>query len=96
MSVGQIGSFSNNVSIPWSAKADTSPQSREGLKYYHLKNYTEKAFNNARELRKKETITEAEKLLWYYIKNRHLRNYRFRRQVPIQNYIIDFLCPEKN
>ena len=64
-------------------------------KNYHSKNYTEKSFKNARQLRKKENTTEAEKLLWYYIKNRQLGNYRFRRQVPIGNYIVDFLCPEK-
>lgn len=61
----------------------------------HSKNYTQKAFNNARQLRKKENTTEAEKLLWYYIKNRQVNNYRFRRQVAIGNYIVDFLCPEK-
>ena len=64
-------------------------------KNYHSKNYTQKAFNNARQLRKKENTTEAEKLLWYYIKNRQVNNYRFRRQVAIGNYIVDFLCSEK-
>jgi len=68
----------------------------EKSKHHHSKNYTEKSFNNARQLRKKENTTEAEKLLWYYIKNRQLGNYRFRRQVPIGNYIVDFLCPEKS
>lgn len=64
-------------------------------KNHHSKNYTQNAFDNARQLRKKENTTEAEKLLWYYIKNRQLNNCRFRRQVAIGNYIVDFLCPEK-
>ncbi len=64
-------------------------------KNHHSKNYTQNAFDNARQLRKKENTTEAEKLLWYYIKNRQLNNCRFRRQVAIENYIVDFLCPEK-
>ena len=33
--------------------------------------------------------------MWYYIKNRQVNNYRFRRQVAIGNYVVDFLCPEK-
>lgn len=64
-------------------------------KNYHSKNYTKNAFNNAKTLRKKEQTTESEKLLWYYLKNRQLNNCRFRRQVAIGNYIVDFLCPEK-
>ena len=62
---------------------------------FHSKNYTEKAFNNARQLRKREITTEAEKLLWYYIKNKQIDNFKFRRQVAIGNYIVDFLCSEK-
>ena len=62
---------------------------------FHSKNYTEKAFNNARQLRKRESTTEAEKLLWYYIKNKQIDNFKFRRQVAIGNYIVDFLCSEK-
>ncbi len=65
------------------------------LKNYHSKNYTKKAFNNARQLRKKENMTDAEKLLWYYIRDRRMNNCRFRKQVAIGNYIVDFLCPEK-
>lgn len=46
-------------------------------------------FNNARELRNKET--DAEKLLWGYLNGNQL-GCRFRRQHPISNYIADFYC----
>ena len=48
--------------------------------------------NNARTLRKR--MTDVEQLLWYKIRSRQLRNYRFRRQHPIGRYIVDFICLE--
>ena len=62
---------------------------------YPKREYTKTALHNAQQLRRRENTTEAEKLLWYYIKNKQLHNCRFRRQVPINNYIVDFLCNEK-
>ncbi len=44
----------------------------------------------ARELRK--NLTDAENLLWRQIRNRQLHGYKFRRQFPIGNYIVDFAC----
>lgn len=38
--------------------------------------------------------TEAEKKLWYKIRNRQLNNLKFRRQHPIPPYIIDFYCDD--
>ena len=35
--------------------------------------------------------TEAESLLWEYLRNRRI-GYRFRRQHPIDGYIPDFVC----
>ena len=46
--------------------------------------------DRARELRK--TSTEAERLLWKYLRRRHLNGHRFRRQHPIGSYIVDFYC----
>lgn len=43
----------------------------------------------------KEEQTDAEKLLWFHLRNRRLKGYKFRRQYPIQNYILDFYCVEK-
>ena len=44
----------------------------------------------ARELRNR--ATDAERHLWRHLRNRHLGEYRFRRQQPIGGYIVDFVC----
>jgi len=46
--------------------------------------------SNARTLRKKST--DAERILWSELRDHRLQGFRFRRQVPIENYIADFLC----
>lgn len=45
----------------------------------------------ARSLRKRQT--EAEKILWNFLSNRKLR-FKFRRQHPIHQFIVDFYCHE--
>ena len=49
-----------------------------------------KIMNTARELRK--NMTPAEKKLWEALRGRRFRNHKFRRQVPINRFIVDFLC----
>ena len=44
----------------------------------------------------REGQTDAEKLLWSHLRNRQLKGYKFRRQYPIDNYIIDFYCSENS
>jgi len=44
----------------------------------------------ARKLRK--TLTDAERKLWQILRSRRLGGFRFRRQVPLGNYILDFAC----
>ena len=51
------------------------------------------ASENARRLR--SNMTEAEKRLWSVLRYRQLDAHRFRRQVPIGAYIVDFACLEK-
>ena len=51
------------------------------------------AFENAKELRR--TSTPAEDLLWQELRNRKLDGLKFRRQHPLNNYIADFYCSEK-
>jgi very-short-patch-repair endonuclease len=48
----------------------------------------------ARYLRKSQTF--AEKIFWKLLKNRKFDNLKFRRQHPIDNYIVDFYCKEKS
>ena len=47
----------------------------------------------SRELRKEST--EAEKVLWKYLRNRNFYNKKFRRQYIFLGFIIDFYCPEE-
>ncbi len=55
------------------------------------KGTTKIAKNNAKALRK--NLTEAEKLLWYRLRKKQL-GVKFRRQVPIGKYIVDFFSVE--
>lgn len=47
----------------------------------------------ARKLRKNST--DAEKKLWFYLRNRQLYGCKFRRQYPVAGYVVDFCCFEK-
>ena len=47
----------------------------------------------ARALRR--NMTDAEKLLWRFLRDRQLGGYKFRRQHPIGPYVVDFVCLEK-
>ena len=38
--------------------------------------------------------TEVEKVLWRHLRMWQLDGYKFRRQQPIGNYIVDFVCLE--
>ncbi|MGD9889088.1 MAG: endonuclease domain-containing protein [Halothiobacillaceae bacterium] len=46
----------------------------------------------ARELRLRQT--DAEQLIWGLLRNRRLKNVKFRRQHPLGAYILDFYCAE--
>lgn len=39
--------------------------------------------------------TAAENALWQELRNRQVNNLKFRRQLPIGSYIVDFYCAEK-
>jgi len=52
-----------------------------------------KLYQYGRELRKE--ATEAEKLLWTELRNTKLNGLKFRRQHPIDKFIVDFYCHEK-
>lgn len=47
----------------------------------------------ARQLRK--AGNPAEKYLWSKLKNRKFFGFKFRKQVPIGSYVVDFLCVAK-
>ena len=47
----------------------------------------------ARDLRARQTL--AESLLWYVLRGRRLCGLKFRRQYPIEPFIVDFACVER-
>jgi len=53
---------------------------------------TEPQTDLARELRSRGTIPE--RILWNVLKNRQVAGLKFRRQVPIGEYVVDYLCAE--
>ena len=46
--------------------------------------------DRARELRRR--MTDAERALWRCLRMRQLEGFRFRRQLPVGPYIVDFAC----
>ncbi|MFV1983533.1 MAG: endonuclease domain-containing protein [Thiohalomonadales bacterium] len=44
----------------------------------------------ARDLRKNST--DAEQLLWKHLRGRRLEGFKFKRQLVIEPYIVDFVC----
>jgi len=48
----------------------------------------------ARNLRNNQT--DSEKLLWSHLRNRQIAGFKFRRQFPIEAYIVDFACISYN
>jgi very-short-patch-repair endonuclease len=47
---------------------------------------------SAKELR--ANMTDAEQRLWYYLRACRFHGRKFRRQVPLGHYVVDFLCEE--
>lgn len=42
----------------------------------------------------RNNMPEPEHRLWLHLRGRKIRGYKFRRQVSIENYIVDFYCPQ--
>ncbi len=40
----------------------------------------------------RQSPTDAEERLWYWLRRRHLGGWRFRRQALIGSFIVDFVC----
>ena len=50
--------------------------------------------NIARSRHLRKNLTDAEQALWNILRSRQVSGYKFRRQVPIGPYIVDFVCFE--
>ena len=46
----------------------------------------------AKELRR--ASTDAEQALWQHLRGRRLNGFKFRRQHPVEGFILDFYCPQ--
>jgi very-short-patch-repair endonuclease len=44
----------------------------------------------ARRLRRNQT--DAERLLWFRLRDRRLAGWKFKRQAPIDHFVVDFFC----
>lgn len=51
-----------------------------------------RSISRARHLRRTQTAAEAK--LWRVLRNRALNGWKFRRQYPIDRFIVDFACVE--
>jgi very-short-patch-repair endonuclease len=40
-------------------------------------------------------MTKPEWVLWYYLRARRFQGFKFRRQVPLGRYVVDFLCEQE-
>ncbi len=50
----------------------------------------ERIHSYAKQLRRE--LTKEEKRLWHLLRSRRFADYKFRRQHPVGNYILDFAC----
>lgn len=60
---------------------------------YSNNHYNKTLKSYARELRT-ESVSKAEKFMWKVLLQKRKTGQRFLRQRPIDNFIVDFFCPE--
>jgi very-short-patch-repair endonuclease len=46
----------------------------------------------AKRLRRQQT--DSERILWFCLRGRRLAGWKFKRQVPIDSFIVDFVCAD--
>jgi len=54
---------------------------------------SERTLNRARKLRLK--MSDEERILWMLLRDRRFAAFKFRRQVPLGDFIADFVCFER-
>jgi very-short-patch-repair endonuclease len=59
----------------------------------HHRPTTKRIRDFAKKMRREPT--DAETKMWRLLRDRRLTQFKFRRQVPFQNFILDFVCLEK-
>ena len=79
-------SVSSNNSFPCRGEVDAKRRVGGRQRYSRSKEQT----NFARSLRR--NMTDAENRLWLFLKQKQLDGLTFRRQHPIDKYVVDFWC----
>jgi very-short-patch-repair endonuclease len=51
-------------------------------------------FKTARARNLRKQFSDAENIIWFYLRNRRFHDLKFRRQYSIGQYFIDFYCPQ--
>ncbi|RKY94255.1 MAG: hypothetical protein DRQ13_08475, partial [Ignavibacteriae bacterium] len=55
-------------------------------------------YNKSSEKEKRRKLrqnqTNAEELVWRYLRNKQMLGYKFKRQYSLDHFVIDFYCPE--
>jgi very-short-patch-repair endonuclease len=57
---------------------------------FHHRLVSKRNRSNARQMR--HAGTEAEAAMWRLLRHRRLVGFKFRRQVPLEGFILDFVC----
>jgi very-short-patch-repair endonuclease len=85
------GAFEKNPSPGRSLRSrPPSPARGEGTEFAAPVTETSARTIRARALRAR--MTDAERKLWFALRDRRFANFKFRRQVPIGPFIADFIC----
>jgi very-short-patch-repair endonuclease len=88
---GEGAGIERNARALTRARSGTSPEGRGIVRMMRTKPPTDPIIlDRARRMRRE--MTEVELKLWSILRNRDLVGVKFRRQVPIGNYIADFCC----
>src|SRR5262245_62482616 len=81
--------LSKRVPLP---PGEGGPKGRVRVSRMRRKPTPDQALSRARQMRHDDTL--AEKLAWVLLRDRRMCGVKFRRQVPIENFIVDFYCHE--
>jgi very-short-patch-repair endonuclease len=57
---------------------------------FHHRSIPKRTRSNARQMR--HAATDAEAATWRLLRHRRLVGFKFRRQVPLEGFILDFVC----
>ena len=75
-----------------SIRTETSDQNNAKPHAKHLP-LPEEHLAFVRKLRRDQT--DAESVLWYFLRGKRLGGWKFRRQFPLDPYVLDFYCHDK-